>query len=425
MTKGKPKLKLSYVTLGKWVDDANLKAVINSGISELESTNLFSEVTCEPIDTSAIHKLYTKTKELSSATITFKDKVTLPDIRDVKESYYGMLPFSEFRKLLVDDNDKIRPIFYDNVRDYLGDNSVNEKIEKTLSEGKYDIFSILNNGVTIVASELNSAGNRYTLTDYQIVNGCQTSHVLYSFRDAEDISDLSIPIKLIITNNDDVKNQITVATNSQTEVKPEQLEALSDFQKSLEYYYNSINGDGVLYYERRTNQYNSNNDIPKTRIVSIPNQIKSFSSMFLNNPHLVSGYYGTIARDLGEQIFKKDHKYIPYYTSSYAFYRLESLFRSGNIDSKYKKVKYQLIMLLRILVSGNQMPEFNSKKMKAYCEKIIDILDNQDDSLTYFNKAIEVIIDANLDLENIRQFKDSQTTGDLLETVKKKNTMPN
>lgn len=414
MTKGKPTLTLYYVTLGKWNEDENLNAVIKGGVSELESLNLFEKVLFHPIDASGIQKLYTKTKEIVSTTINFTHKVTLPDIKQVKESYLGFLPFSEFRKLIIDDNGSIRSIFYDNVRDYLGDNPVNEKIDATLAEGKFDIFSILNNGVTVVASNLNSAGNKYTITDYQIVNGCQTSHVLYNYRDVQKMEDLVIPIRLIVTENDEVKNQITVATNSQTEVKPEQLEALSDFQKSLEFFYNSISSDGKLYYERRTNQYSTEADIPKTRIVSIANQIKSFSSMFLDNPHLVSGYYGTIARDLGELIFKKDHNPISYYTSSYAMYRLEALFRSGNIDAKFKKVKYQMIMLLRIAVGGKLMPELNSKKIVAYCDKIIEVLDSSERSLEHFAAISAIIESANLDLENKRQFKDRQTTQDLL-----------
>lgn len=418
MTKGKPVLTLYYVTLGKWIGDTNLEAVVKSGKEELMETNFFSKIEFNSLGASEIQKLYTKTREIVTTTFTFKDKVTLPDIKNVKESYYGMLPFEEFRKLVIDENDKIRSIFYDNVRDYLGDNPVNEKIESTLNKGDYDIFSILNNGITIVASDLNSAGNRYTIADYQIVNGCQTSHVLYNFRNANNINNLVIPLKLIVTDNEDVKNQITIATNSQTEVKPEQLEALSDFQKTLEFYYKSIASDGKLFYERRTNQYSSDNEIAKTRIVSIPNQIKSFSSMFLNNPHVVSGYYGTIARDLGAQIFKRDHYPISYYASSYALYRLESLFRSGNVDSKYKKVKYQMIMMFRFVFGGLDMPELNNKKIIPYCEKMITILDSNEESARAYTEIAKLIDEANLDMDNRKQFKDSQTTQDLIELLK-------
>ncbi|WP_446719262.1 AIPR family protein, partial [Herbaspirillum sp. C7C2] len=42
-----------------------------------------------------------------------------------------------------------------------------------------ELFCVLNNRVTIVATSLTPAGNHFTLRDYQIVNGCQTSNVLH------------------------------------------------------------------------------------------------------------------------------------------------------------------------------------------------------------------------------------------------------
>ena len=85
---------------------------------------------------------------------------------------------------------------------------------------------------------------------------------------------MNIPIKLIVTTDDDIKSKITVSTNSQTAVKKEQLSAMTDFQKNLEHYYNAMEGDGRLYYERRANQYNNDSSVVKKRIISVSNQIK-------------------------------------------------------------------------------------------------------------------------------------------------------
>jgi hypothetical protein len=51
----------------------------------------------------------------------------LPTIESIKESYVGFLPFSEYRKIIIDDYGKMRPIFDDNIRDFLGDVDVNKK----------------------------------------------------------------------------------------------------------------------------------------------------------------------------------------------------------------------------------------------------------------------------------------------------------
>ncbi len=99
-------------------------------------------------------------------------------------------------------------------------------------------------------------------------------------RDLPGMENVNIPPRLIVTSDENIKNQITIATNSQTEIKPEQLAAISEFQKNLEQYYDTIEGTGQLFYERLTNQYSQDNSVTKTRIITIPIQIKVFSAMF-------------------------------------------------------------------------------------------------------------------------------------------------
>ncbi|EGI5921378.1 AIPR family protein, partial [Salmonella enterica subsp. enterica serovar Colindale] len=283
MINRRPNAKLFYVTTGRWVNDTNLVAIINNGCSELEQIGLFDKVQILPLGAAEIQKLYHETKNKLSTTINFQNRITLPDIKGVKEAYLGVVPFEEYIKLIQDENQTIHSIFDDNVRDFQGENPVNKKIKLTLENGKFDLFSVLNNGVTIVSSSLTPAGNRFTLRDYQVVNGCQTSHVLHECQNISGISEVFVPIKIIVTDSDEIKTDITLATNSQTEVKPEQLESLSLFQKNLELYF-AAEKTQPLYYERRSQQYNSA-DIKKTQIISIPVQIKCFASMFLNSPH--------------------------------------------------------------------------------------------------------------------------------------------
>jgi hypothetical protein len=126
-------------------------------------------------------------------------------------------------------------------------NAVNLKIEETLKSDNPHLFSVLNNGVTIVANEIKISGDKCTLFDFQIVNGCQTSNILYQNRILDTLSNMNIPIKLIATD-DDIKSKITVSTNSQTAVKKEQLSAMLIFKNwSI---INAMEGDGRLYYER-------------------------------------------------------------------------------------------------------------------------------------------------------------------------------
>jgi hypothetical protein len=413
-----PACKLFYVTTGTWANDQNLKAVISSAEDDLKSLNLFSSMKFNPLGANQISTYYRETKNAISAAFTFSEKVTLPEIPGISEAYYGILPFSEFKKLLVDDNGNVRSIFYDNVRDFQGnENPINQTIAGTLSSESPHLFTVLNNGVTVVASSLKTSGNRLLVNDYQVVNGCQTSNVLLGFLGQSGLEELKIPLRLIITDNDEVKNKITIATNSQTAIKKEQLQAMTDFQKGLEHYYNTYQGEGRIYYERRSKQYQSNSAVVKARIITMQTQIKAFGSMFLDIPDLVTSYFGTVVRQYIEgdrpSIFNPVHKYIPYYTAGLASYRLDNLFHSRQIDPKYRRVKYFILMLFRKLVQDADLPQnrMNSEKWSnQYCEPIIDVLNDSEQLLLYMKRATEIFDVSGVDLTDKQALKHVSTT---------------
>ncbi|MCD6006185.1 AIPR family protein [Halomonas sp. IOP_6] len=413
MINRRPICRLYYVSTGKWQNDQNLQAIINSGKSEIEGIGLFEEVSIEPFGASEIQRLFHETKNKLSSTINFQSRITLPDIEGVQEAYLGVLPFQEYIKLIQDENSTIYSIFDDNIRDFQGSNVVNKKIKNTLEEQKFDLFCVLNNGVTVVASALTPAANRFTIRDYQVVNGCQTSHVLHECQNIEGIDDVYVPIKIVVTDNDDIKTAITMATNSQTEVKTEQLEALNIFQKKLELYYNAERKSFPLHYERRSQQYNSDVGIKKTQVISIPIQIKAFASMFLNSPHLVSGYYGTIVKRFSGQIFNEEHKYSTYYVSALSYYRIEQFFRSGGLKTEHKKSRFHILYLVRLLATGEDLPPFNSNKIESVCEKFKDTLVDEGKALALLQKAQEIFESSGLDLSK-KQYKSESETELLL-----------
>ena len=215
-----PVCKLFYISTGIWNKDQNLKAIIANSEEDLRSTNLFSKVIFAPLGANEIARFYRETKNALSATFIFSEKVTLPELPGISEAYYGILPFIEFKRLLVDTNGNARNVFYDNVRDFEGsENPINKTIAETLISETPDLFTVLNNGVTVVASTLKTSGNRLTINNYQIVNGCQTSNVLLSYLEQPNLEQLKIPLRLIVTDRDEVKNKITIATNSQTSIR--------------------------------------------------------------------------------------------------------------------------------------------------------------------------------------------------------------
>jgi len=423
-----PQCSLYYVTTGTWADDQNNKAIIETAKVDLTQTNLFSQVSFFPMDAGAIAKYYRDTKNSTSTTFTFNEKVTLPELPQISEAYYGLVPLSEFRKLLFDDKGNLLNIFDDNVRDFQGlNNPINKTIETTLIGDIPELFTVLNNGVTIVANDLKASGNKFTIIDYQIVNGCQTSNVLSQHTSKPELQDLRIPVRLIVTNNDEVKNRITIATNSQTAIKREQLQAMKDFQKNLEHFYNTIQGDGRIYYERRTKQYHTDGSVTKSRVITVQNQIKAFGSMFVDIPHRVTAYFGLVLKQNveGEKptIFHPAHKYLPYYTAGLAYYRLDSLFRAREIDTSYRKVKWFLIMLFGKIANPTYPHGFDNKMLnsekntEAYCDPIIKILLDREQSIAIFEKTVEIFQKSGVNLNDKQGLKGAGATEQLLRTL--------
>jgi AIPR protein len=128
--------------------------------------------------------------------------------------------------------------------------------------------------VLIIAKTLKQAGSNFTIEDFQIVNGCQTSNVIFDQRDKLD-NTMMIPLRLIASKDEDVIESIVFATNQQTELKPEQLYARTEFAKTLERYFATFNEPDRLYYERRDGQYDRL-AVERSRIVSPQNAIRTF-----------------------------------------------------------------------------------------------------------------------------------------------------
>lgn len=150
--KDNPVCRVFYVCTGTWKGDHYIQSIINRKKEELLDTNLFAEVSFESLGARELQRLYRNTKTSLSRTVKIDSLVTLPVISGVKAAYLGILPATEFMKLLTDDDgDMLRTVFVDNVRDFQGVNPVNTDIAKTIQDGDLDQFVLRNNGITIVA----------------------------------------------------------------------------------------------------------------------------------------------------------------------------------------------------------------------------------------------------------------------------------
>lgn len=313
-----------------------------------------------------------------------------------------MIKLDEFVKLLTDDIDEKkvlrRGIFDDNIRYYLGSEEkieVNHNMKGQLTGEDSYLFGLLNNGITIIGDDIKLNSEELTLVNYQIVNGCQTSNVIFeALASISNSEEIYLPIRFIATTDEETKNSIIKATNSQTTLKPEQLAALAPIQKNIEEYYRSkeIDSNSVgLYYERRTEQYRDDN-IPKTKIITIPIQIKATSAMFLDLPHEVSGQYGKVERNTRNALFnEEDLKYINiYYSSGLTFYKVERYVRT-NYDRKYFKARWHLMMVIKYLLGGKQDESGITKANHKISQKLEEVIGDDVQFNSYIEKSIAIL----------------------------------
>ena len=404
--KGNPQCLLYYVTTGTWTNDPNLVARRDAGRQDVQSLGLFRKVALDCIDADQLQRLYRESQSTVSTEVVFANRTVIPEIPGVEQAYLGLLPADQFLKLIENDNTEVlTSIFYDNVRHWQEWNKVNTEMRDTLSTPENVVyFPLLNNGVTIVARRVHPTANKFLLEDYQVVNGCQTSYVLHECR-AHLNEHVMIPVRIIATQDDNIKNAIIKATNRQTLVSEDQLFALSEFPKKLEAYFPTFDGRRKLYYERRSRQYSEIAGVEKVRVINMTVLVRAFASMFLRLPHRTTRNYRALLKSIGTDIFNKNHRLEPYYVSAYAHYKLEYLFRNQTLASELKPARFHMLLAYRVLAHNEPTPNMNSHEMDRYCNVLTESLWDDDRSRALFESAenhVRRVAAGNLHRDNIR-----------------------
>ncbi|MEX0971004.1 MAG: AIPR family protein [Paracoccaceae bacterium] len=417
--KDNPICRIFYACTGTWKNDPYITSIISRKREELNDTNLFSEVSFEPLGARELQKLYRQTKTSLSRSVRIENLITLPTIRGVEAAYVCFLPASEFLKLLVDDDGNLlRTVFVDNVRDFQGANPVNTDIAQTIQTGELDQFVLRNNGITIVAKNIRPTSNNYLLEDYQIVNGCQTSHVIFENR-TNVSNELHVPIKLIHTVDEEVAQAIIKSTNKQTQVDENDLLAFTSFQHDLEDYYAAKDGDFQLFYERRGKQYARSEGIEKGRIVTKGAQLKYYASMFCNVPNQAGRYQGTLLKNNKDRVFQNDHRPDAYYTSAFAAYRFEIAIRRLDASERViRPFKFYLLLAFRHRFEEQEFCGAKSKKCEAYCDGLLIKLSKQSTSKDAFDECV-LIVKQGLQNLGLELERDSAKSRPLVDEVKR------
>ncbi len=379
---GRPRCLAYYITTGIWQDSNNLQKYIDQSVNHLNSLGVFDSIKYEPIDRDGLIKLWMQTREPAEATFSVQGTLLpIPSIKGVQEAYLALVTAREFvNKILSEEDGRLRPsIFEQNVRAFLGDeNPINQKIASTiLTPSSHDRFAVLNNGITVVSPDVKVQSNTVSIRGYQIVNGCQTSHVLHRYRDS--LTDgILIPLKIIEASDNDVVAAIVEATNSQSEVTSTQFESIKPCVRKIEAYFDAVASDDdlKLYFERRTRQF-AGGPVSKVRIFSIEKMACATAAMFLDQPHDAVKYPNQPLREKTVQLFKlfqDGHREIPYYTAAAALYRLELSLGNDYVPRDLQRFKWHMLMIVRHRLVGPDRIPLSANKIDKICEALIGVI---------------------------------------------------
>ncbi|WP_433419783.1 AIPR family protein [Microtetraspora malaysiensis] len=391
-----PTVYLSFVTTASKgsVEDPVVRDRAASVEGQIANLGFLGRVFVNVYGADELHEAWSKKNHANEVEIQLEKQVNLPKMPGVDQAILGVVSVSELLKLVQGTDGALdERVFYDNVRGFKGeDNPVNRQILSTLSTHERDLLPVLNNGVTVVASSYSpKPGDAVAISGFQIVNGCQTSHCLYLSRDmlGDQIVSVYVPIRLVITGDEDVATRIIRATNSQTEVHENDLVALTKFQKKLEDFYTLDTPEVNLTYERRSGQFYSA-AVTKRRVVTISDQMRAISAVFLDSPHAAARYPARLYAEVGKSIFQEEHKLLPYVASAYAAYRIENAFRAG-LDPVYKPARYHILMAYKYQVLNGPSAALNARKCETQSETLISAL-KQPDQVDLFRSAAESVM---------------------------------
>jgi hypothetical protein len=408
----RPFCKLCYTYAGSYEEDQDVEAAKTLVLRDLKELDLFSKTEFEILDGSELQRIYNLANRGIEEEIKFPRCVLIPNLDNVSEAFVGAISAQEFLNIIRNEQGEIDGrVFFDNVRSFQGLNDVNEDILETIRDpNEKNNFPLLNNGVTLVSRTIERQRDKFKLTDYQIVNGCQTSYVINRAEKEGVEVDFQVPLKIVSAKDEYLVNQIIQATNNQTEVQKEELLALSDFQKELQDFYNSFpdDSDSRLFYERRSGEFDQKQDVENTRVISIRKQIKAFASVFLDKPHVAARYYGTLVERIGEDIFLERHSPWPYYASALCLYWLEFMARNNLMKRKFNKFRFHISHAFKVSFAGAETPRLNSKSIKSYSKNIIHNLSNRDIAVSNLEGVISELTSMDIDFDDRNEAKSAE-----------------
>lgn len=265
-------------------------------------------------------------------------------------------------------------VFKNNIRLYLGETNVNEKIEETIKKEPQK-FHHYNNGLTITTKEIKDSDNskNYIITPVNIVNGCQTANSVFnSLKSAsdEDLKIVKIPVKIIIAKDKEYEN-ITIRSNTQNGLQEKDLVSITNIQKDIEEEFTKTKFMDSTFHYKRQKSFIDNPDLNVDYIIQIDDILRATFSTLMLIPNKVSGYFDHTTLKYLDRIFDER------FTKLYIITSVLLKFVENEIEDTYPtfvRHKYHVTYLIyRFLNKGE-----NIKLIEDYFREDNEDLDEQE-----------------------------------------------
>lgn len=356
----KPRLKLKYYYVSKGIDvHLNVTKQIADLKSDVSTILTDSVIDFYTIGAAELLEIYRR-----KVNEVFSLKLAENPLSSQGKVFISLVKLRDFYTFITDSSGAIiRHIFEANVRDYQGKTTVNQDIKETLeSKNSKEDFWWLNNGVTILADDVSAPGGKeLVIHNPEIVNGLQTSNEIYRYFSTSEESDekRSLLVRVIVPEDEESRDKIIRATNSQTPIPKASLRATDSIHRDIEDYFKPRG----LFYDRRKNFYKNEGKKPAD-IVSLPFLAQCVMAITMQKPDFARARPSTLLEDDAsyDKLYNRTNDVKSYYMAALIGKKIEKQLKSVNelnISDK-NNVKFYIAYVVAVLITKNKFPGFRA-----------------------------------------------------------------